>query len=61
MLRQEYFMGDDEVGRQLVDEARYIYYAKNWFKAQICYANSCSTTLQMGYLFLLNLGYKTSS
>ena len=53
-------MGDDEVGKQLVDEARYIYYAKNWFKAQICYANSCSTTLQMGYLFLLNLGYKTS-
>lgn len=32
MLRQEYFMGDDEVGRQLVDEARDIYYAKNWFK-----------------------------
>jgi hypothetical protein len=32
MLRQEYFTGDDDVGRQLVDEARDIYYGQNWFK-----------------------------
>jgi hypothetical protein len=31
MLRQQYFMGDDVVGRQLVEEAREIYYAENQF------------------------------
>ena len=29
ILRQEHFMGDNEVGRQLVEEACDIYYAKN--------------------------------
>jgi hypothetical protein len=32
MLWQEYFMGDDDVGRQLVDEASDIYYGQNWLK-----------------------------
>lgn len=31
LLRQEYFMGDDEAGKQLVKEARQIYYAENMF------------------------------
>lgn len=31
MLRQQYFMGEDAVGRQLVEEARGIYYAWNEF------------------------------
>lgn len=31
LLRQEYFMGNDEVGKQLVEEAREIYYAENTF------------------------------
>lgn len=31
LLRQEYFMGDDEAGKQLVKEARQIYYGENTF------------------------------
>jgi hypothetical protein len=31
ILRQEYYMGDDEAGKQLVKEAREIFYAENTF------------------------------
>lgn len=34
LLRQEYFMGEDEAGKQLVKEARQIYYRENTFSVR---------------------------